>query len=112
MDSAYGCPLGVHPAGSLRWRSVASDAGDPQQAVALFGPAARSEKHLDRAPSRCQGRVGPSAYGRIDVGSGQETPMNVLVIVLLSIIIPLVVLALHTAQEWLERREQRRHADD
>jgi hypothetical protein len=38
--------------------------------------------------------------------------MNVLVIALLSIIVPLVVLALHAAQEWLERREQRRHADD
>lgn len=38
--------------------------------------------------------------------------MNVVVIALLSVIIPLAVLALHTAQESLERREQRKHADD
>jgi hypothetical protein len=38
--------------------------------------------------------------------------MNVLVIALLSILIPLIVLALHAAQESLERREQRRHEDD
>jgi hypothetical protein len=38
--------------------------------------------------------------------------MNVLVIALLSIIIPLIVLALHAAQESLERREQRRHEND
>lgn len=38
--------------------------------------------------------------------------MNVVVVALLSIIIPLIVLALHSAQESLERWEQRRHADD
>ena len=38
--------------------------------------------------------------------------MNVVVIALLSVIIPLTAFALHTAQESLERREQRKHADD
>ena len=38
--------------------------------------------------------------------------MNLVVIALLSVIIPLAALALHVAQESLERREQRKHADD
>ena len=38
--------------------------------------------------------------------------MNVVVIALISVIIPLTGLALHLAQDSLERREQRRHADD
>jgi hypothetical protein len=38
--------------------------------------------------------------------------MNVVVVALLSVIIPLAALALHAAQDSLERWEQRRHADD
>lgn len=38
--------------------------------------------------------------------------MNVVVIALISVIIPLTALVLHLAQDSLERREQRRHADD
>jgi hypothetical protein len=38
--------------------------------------------------------------------------MNVVVVGLVSVIVPLAALALHAAQEALERWEQRRHADD
>jgi hypothetical protein len=38
--------------------------------------------------------------------------MNVVVVVLISIIIPMIAVALHLAQESLERWTQRRHADD
>jgi hypothetical protein len=38
--------------------------------------------------------------------------MNLVVIALLSIIIPVIVIGLHLAQESLERWEERRHADD
>jgi hypothetical protein len=38
--------------------------------------------------------------------------MNVVVVALVSVIIPLTALALHVAQEKLERWEQRKHADD
>jgi hypothetical protein len=38
--------------------------------------------------------------------------MNVVVVVLISIIIPLIAVALHFLQESLEHWDQRRHADD
>jgi hypothetical protein len=38
--------------------------------------------------------------------------MNVVVVALVSVIIPLAALALHAAQQALERWEQRKHADD
>jgi hypothetical protein len=38
--------------------------------------------------------------------------MNVVVVALVSVMIPLAALALHAAQDAVERWEQRRHADD